>query len=255
MRFDSKVVIITGAGGGIGKAAAQIFAREGAKVVIAEWNEAIGKQTEEEIRQAGGDATFIQIDVSKEEDDIRLIDETIRLYGKIDVLFNNAAAGYSSGIKMGSILDIDRENWDALMAINLTGYYLVTKYALPHMIKQNSGNIVNTGSMNGLIGNPNTCDSYTASKGAIVALTRSWAADYAKNNIRVNCICPGPIETPMLAPALVNPDRVQHYNSHVLLGRVGKAEEVANLAVFLASDEASFITGAIVPVDGGWTTV
>jgi NAD(P)-dependent dehydrogenase (short-subunit alcohol dehydrogenase family) len=255
MRLEGKVAIITGAGGGMGRAAARLFAKEGAKVVIAEWKEDLGKEAEAEIRQDGHEAMFIKTDVSQEEDVGRLVHETVDKFGTIDVLFNNAGIGYGSAYKMGSILETPLTDWNGVLSINLNGVYLVSKYVVPVMIKQNSGSIVNNSSMNGLIGNVGTSDAYTAAKGGIIALTRVMAADYGKYNIRVNCICPGPIETPMLAPALLNPERVKHYQSKTLLGRVGKPEEIANVVLFLASGEASYVTGVIMPVDGGWTAV
>jgi NAD(P)-dependent dehydrogenase (short-subunit alcohol dehydrogenase family) len=255
MRLDGKVAIITGAGGGVGKAAAKIFTKEGARVVIAEMNEVIGKQTEEELRLAGYEAFFIKTDISNEEDVINLVDKTINLYGKIDILYNNAGLSRRPGMS-SSILNTTLSDWNIMLSVNLNGTFLMTKHVLPHMIQQNSGNIVNTSSMNALIGNPNTSDAYTAAKGGVLSLTRSWAADFAKYNIRINCICPGPIDTPMLAPALVNPARGHaHYNERTLIGRIAQPEEVANVALFLSSEEASYLTGVILPVEGGWTAI
>jgi NAD(P)-dependent dehydrogenase (short-subunit alcohol dehydrogenase family) len=251
MRLQDKVAIITGAGSGQGKAAAKIFANEGAIVIIAEWNEDNGKQVEEEILATGQQALFIQTDVSDEENIIALVDEIMTRYGKVDVVFNNAGIGFSSSskFKMDRLTETPLQDWNHILAINLNGVYLLSKYVLPIMKKQNGGSIINNSSLNGIIGVPGA-DAYTASKGAVVALTRVMAVDYGKFNIRVNCICPGAIDTPMIADVLKNEAFSTAFTSNPLR-RVGKPEEVANAALFLASDESSYVTGLIMPVDGG----
>lgn len=253
MRLDGKVAIITGAGSGQGKAAARIFAEEGAKVVIAEWGETQGKEVEEELISNGYEATFIKTDVSSEEAVKSMIQKTMDKYGKINVLFNNAGIGYSasSKYKMASLLETDLKDWNAILGINLNSVYLCSKYVLPIMIQQKGGSIVNNSSLNGLIGEPGA-DAYTATKGGIIALTRVMAVDYGKYGIRVNCICPGAIDTPMIAPALELPGVLERFQDSPL-GRVGRPEEIAYAALFLASDEASYVTGLIMPVDGGWS--
>jgi NAD(P)-dependent dehydrogenase (short-subunit alcohol dehydrogenase family) len=251
MRLQDKVAIITGAGSGQGKAAAKIFANEGAIVIIAEWNEENGKQVEEEILATGQQALFIKTDVSNEENIIALVEEIMTRYGKVDVVFNNAGIGFSSSskFKMDRLTDTPLQDWNHILAINLNGVYLLSKYVLPIMKKQNGGSIINNSSLNGIIGVPGA-DAYTASKGAVVALTRVMAVDYGKFNIRVNCICPGAIDTPMIADVLKNEAFSAAFTSNPLR-RVGKPEEVANAALFLASDESSYVTGLIMPVDGG----
>jgi NAD(P)-dependent dehydrogenase (short-subunit alcohol dehydrogenase family) len=251
MRLQDKVAIITGAGSGQGKAAAKIFANEGAIVIIAEWNEENGKQVEEEILATGQQALFIKTDVSNEENIIALVDEIMTRYGKVDVVFNNAGIGFSSSskFKMDRLTDTPLQDWNHILAINLNGVYLLSKYVVPIMKKQNGGSIINNSSLNGIIGVPGA-DAYTASKGAVVALTRVMAVDYGKFNIRVNCICPGAIDTPMIADVLKNEAFSAAFTSNPLR-RVGKPEEVANAALFLASDESSYVTGLIMPVDGG----
>jgi NAD(P)-dependent dehydrogenase (short-subunit alcohol dehydrogenase family) len=251
MRLKDKVAIITGAGSGQGKAAAILFAREGATVIIAEWNESNGKQVELEISSTGQEALFIQTDVSNEDNIIALVNEVMDRYGKIDVVFNNAGVGFSSSsrYKMASLIDTPQKDWNEILAINLNGVYLLSKYVLPIMQKQNGGSIINNSSLNGVIG-VSGADAYSASKGAVVALTRVMAVDYGKNNIRVNCICPGAIDTPMIADVLKHEAAATVFASNPLR-RVGKPEEIAYAALFLASNESSYITGLIMPVDGG----
>lgn len=254
-RLKDKVAIITGAGSGQGKASAEIFASEGAKVVIAEINEENGKAVEEKINNNGGEALFIKTDISNEENVKKTIDETMSKYDRIDILFNNAGIGYSAKDKytMDNLINTPLDDWKAIININLNGMYLMSKYVLPIMIEQKSGSIVNNSSMNALVGESGA-DAYTATKGGIVSLTRVMAKDYAKYNIRVNCIAPGAIETPMIAPVLDIPEVVAEFEK-CPLGRVGQPEEIANAALFLVSEEASYITGVILPVDGGWNAV
>lgn len=252
MRLRDRVAIITGSGSGQGRAAAKIFAREGAAVVIAEWNEENGKQVEKEILADGGQAMFIKTDVSNEENIVALVDEVMNRYGKIDVVFNNAGIGFSanSKYKMASLIDTPQTDWNNILGINLNGVYLLSKHVLPIMIKQNGGSIINNASLNGIAG-VTGADAYTAAKGGVVALTRVMAVDYGKYNIRVNCICPGAIDTPMIAEVLSIPEFAEKFAAGCPLRRVGKPEEIANAALFLASDESSYVTGLIMPVDGG----
>jgi NAD(P)-dependent dehydrogenase (short-subunit alcohol dehydrogenase family) len=255
MRLKDKVAIITGAGSGQGKAAAKLFASEGAKVVIAEWNEENGKRVEEEIVAAGHEAIFMKTDVSNEENVQTVINQVVDHYGRIDVLFNNAGIGFSarSKYKMAPLLDTPLQDWNNILGINLNGVYLMSKYTIPIMMKQKSGSIVNNSSLNGLLG-VTGADAYTASKGGVIALTRVMAVDYGKYNIRVNCICPGAIDTPMIAEVLSIEEIAKNYEAGPL-GRVGKPEEIATAALFLSSDDSSYITGLIMPVDGGWHAV
>lgn len=253
MRLQDKVAIITGAGSGQGESSAYLFAKEGAKVVVAEWNEEAGSRVAQKIVKEGGDALFIKVDVSKEDEVRSMVEQTVRHYDQIDVLFNNAAIGYSatSRYKMDSLLETPLEDWNAILGINLNGAYLVSKYVLPIMIKQNRGSIINNSSMNGMIG-VSGADAYTAAKGGIVSLTRVMAVDYGKHGIRVNCICPGAIDTPMIANALEIPG-FREASAACPIGRIGQPEDIANAALFLATDEAGYITGVILPVDGGWS--
>ncbi|WP_223593791.1 SDR family NAD(P)-dependent oxidoreductase [Neobacillus bataviensis] len=255
MRLKDKVAIITGAGSGQGKASAKLFAQEGAHVIIAEWNEENGKQVEQEIRDAGFNAVFMKTDVSNEENVRAVVEQTVEQFGRIDILFNNAGIGFSARSKytMSSLLKTPLEDWNQILAINLNGVYHMSKYVLPIMINQESGSIVNNSSLNGIQG-VTGADAYTAAKGGVVALTRVMAADYGKHNIRVNCICPGAIDTPMIAEVLQNEKFTESFTANPL-GRVGKPEEIANAALFLASDESSYITGLIMPVDGGLNAI
>lgn len=255
MRLQDKVAIITGGGSGQGKASAIMFAEQGATVIVAEMNEQAGKETVKQITEAGQQAFFYQTDISDEENVRQLVETVHEKYGKIDTLFNNAGIGFSarSKYKMASVLETPLEDWNSILGINLNGVYLMSKYVLPIMIKQNKGSIIHNASLNGIIG-VSGADAYTASKGGVVALTRVMAADYGKHNIRVNCICPGAINTPMISEVLDDPEIAKNYETGPL-GRVGEPEEIASAALFLASDEASYITGLIMPVDGGWSAV
>jgi NAD(P)-dependent dehydrogenase (short-subunit alcohol dehydrogenase family) len=253
MILKDKVAIITGGASGQGKAAVQIFAKEGAKVVFADLNEEGGKAVEEDIRKAGFEARFYKLDVSDEEAVISLVNDVKNKYGRIDVLFNNAGIGYGAKYKMAPVIEADAKDWKAILDINLNSVFYFSKHVLPIMIEQKSGSVINNSSAAGLVGQPGA-DAYTASKGAIISLTRSWAAAYGQYNIRVNCICPGSIDTPMLDGIVkIRPDARETIPKVSALGRLGKPEEIAYTALFLASEHAGYITGAIIPVDGGYT--
>lgn len=251
MRLKDKVAIITGGGSGQGKSSALLYAKEGAKVVVAEWNEENGISVANEIKEQGGDALFVQVDVSKEEQIKSMVDQVVDHYGRIDILFNNAGVGYSenSRFKMAPVVETPLEDWNAILGINLTGAFLASKYALPVMIKQNSGCIINNSSLAGLRGGSGVA-AYTVAKTGLVALTRIMSIDYGKHNIRVNCIAPGAIDTPMMAEHI---DLFKESSgNHWSLARVGQPQDIANAALFLASEEAGYITGVTLPVDGGW---
>jgi len=249
MRFSDRVVIITGGTSGMGRATALLFAQEGAKVAVVGRNEERGREVVTEIERAGGQAIFLRCDVRFADECRCVVEETLRAFGRLDILFNNAGVFYAN-----TAVDCTEEEWDLTVDICLKGTYLMSKYALPVMIAQGSGAIVNNASGWGLVGGDEAA-AYCAAKGGVVLLTKAMAVDHGRQGIRVNCVCPGDVDTPML------PDDARRrgvawddYLADAIrrpMGRIGRPEEVARAVLFLASDEASFITGAILPVDGG----
>ena len=254
LRLEGKVAVITGAASGQGQAAARLFAAEGAKVVVADVNAEGAEKTVEGIRASGGKAVPVQADVSREADVEAMIRRAVDEFGRLDVLFNNAGVGYSAAdrMTMASVVETPEEDWDAVLAINLKGVAMSCKHAIPVMERQGGGAIVNNASINALVG-LSGADAYTAAKGGVVALTRVLAVDWGPKNIRVNCICPGGVDTPMIAPALADEQVSNFLRESTPLGRLARPEEPARVALFLASDESSYLNGAIIPVDGGWT--
>ncbi|WP_406639861.1 SDR family NAD(P)-dependent oxidoreductase [Amycolatopsis sp. WGS_07] len=253
MRLDGKVAVITGAASGQGAAAARRFAEEGAAVALLDWNADQGKAVAAELTEAGRRAVFHQLDISDEPAVAETIAAVRTEFGAIDVLFNNAGIGYSSNdtYTMTTVLDTPPAHWRKILEINLDGAANVTRHVLPIMIEGGGGSVINNASINGIVGMPGA-DAYTASKGGLVALTRVWAVDYGRKGVRVNCICPGSIRTPMMADAIKSAEDEEHFSNN-LLGRMGTSEEIANIALFFASDESSYLTGVILPADGGWT--
>ena len=247
MRLEGKVAIITGGANGMGAEECRIFAREGAKVVIADILEEEGKQIEAEIAESGGDAIFARLDVTSEDDWQAAVDAAVSRYGKLDVLVNNAGIGRGVGEDGLSV-----ENWDALMNINAKGVFLGMKYAIPEMQKAGGGSIVNISSISGIVGQTQVHMGYNASKGAVRLVTKSAAVQYAQDGIRVNSVHPG-LMPPMLTSAANTPNIRSEMLAGIPMGRTGRREEVGNAVLFLASDEASYITGAELVVDGGWT--
>jgi len=250
-RFKAKVAIVTGGGLGIGQASAIAFAREGAKVVIADLDEKAGAATADRINASGGQAIFVRCDVSNSTDVQAMVKRAVSEFGGIDVLHNNA------GIQAyGTVVDMPEEEWDRVMRINLKASYLTCKYCIPEMKKRGGGAIVNTASVQAFA-SQRTVAAYAASKGAIVSFTKTVALDHAPDNIRCNCIAPGSVHTPMLQWAAElfgqgQPEKaIENWGKLHPLGRVAKPEEVAAVVLFLASDEASFCTGACYTVDGG----
>lgn len=243
MRLKGKVALITGAGSGIGRATAILFAREGAKVVVADVNPAGGRETVSIIEKEGGEVAFIVVDVTKSADVKRMVEFTLKKYVRIDVLFNNAGIELYGKYMLEATTE---EDWDRILNVNLKGVFLCSKYVVPEMIKQVGGVIVNNASIDGLYAFPSPNASYCASKGAVVLLSKTMARNYASYNIRVNCICPGPVATGMTNPT-------DEMLKQIPIHRIGKPEEIANVVLFLASDESSYMVGSTVVIDGGQT--
>ena len=252
-RLDNKVALITGAGSGMGRTAAQLFAREGAAVVAADISDS-GEETVRAIVDEGGDSVFVEADVASEDEVRRMVTSTVDRFGRIDILYNNAGIGPPED---AAIHELPVEVWDRVMGINVRGMYLCCRYAIAAILDQTDtrASIINTASIAGLVGNstlPST--SYTVSKGAVMALTKQVAVSYAGNGIRCNAMCPGPILTPILEPFFAEPGVKERFEQRIPIGRMGQPEDVANLALFLASDDSSFITGALIVIDGGVTS-
>ena len=247
MRLEGKVALITGGARGQGAAEARIFAREGARVVIADVLDADGMAVAAQINELGGDATYVHLDVSSEADWQQAIAATVSAYGKLDVLVNNAAIW-----RGGHVADTSSEQWDTVLDINAKGVFLGTKLAIPEMRKAGGGSIVNISSTAGLVGSL-TSSAYSASKGAVRLFTKSTAVQYGAENIRANSIHPGPIDTPMGDQVWPDAGRRDEVIERTALKRIGMPEDIANGALFLASDESSFMTGSELVIDGGVT--
>ena len=249
MRLANKVAIVTGGGSGIGRATAELFAREGASVVVADYDAAAGEAVAGGIVQAGGRAISVRVDVSDAAQVQHMVGATLDAYGKIDVLFNAAGVLVS-----GTVLDTDEQTWRRVMDVNLNGTYLCCRAVIPHMIERGGGVIVNTSSSTGAHDANANAAAYVTSKGGVTLLTRCMAIDHARHNIRVNAIAPGPTDTPMLRSNMT-PDALAAFAATYPMGRLGRPEELAQAALYLASDESSFTTGAILCVDGGQTAL
>jgi len=249
MRLENKVVLISGGARGMGAVEAKMFAKEGASVVLGDILDQEGQRVEAEIREAGGEAAYVHLDVTQEDDWQRAMDVVISKYGRLNILVNNAGIDpkYSAA---NAIEGITEDAWDQVMGVNAKGVFLGTKYAIPLMRAAGGGSIVNISSGAGIAPSPETPASYSASKGAVRIFTKSTAIQYAKENIRCNSVHPGPILTPMLQGAGADgDDRLER----IPLGRVGTPEEIAYGVLYLASDEASFVTGSELIIDGGRT--
>ncbi len=253
MRLANKVAVVTGAGAGMGKAVALRFAREGARVVVAEINSAGGEATVEAIRRSEGEAIFVRADVSEEEEVKSMVAAAVKRYGRVDVLYNNAAVELHG--QDARAHELSAETWDRTHAINLRSVWLCSKYAIPSMLEHRGGSIIHVASPTGLYGCAPGYTAYSSSKGGVVALTRVMAADYARDNIRVNAIVPGTTDTPMIAPLLEDEGTRTRLTGLSPLGRLGQPDDVSGLAVFLASDESAYCTGGLYMADGGLTAI
>ncbi len=250
MRLRNKVALITGAGSGIGRESAVLFAKEGAKVVVVDLDEQAGKQVADEIRNAEGQALFHRADVSLNEDCKRMVDFAEKSFGALHVLFNNAGIMHHED---GDSQETVESIWDTTMNVNAKGVFLGCKFAIPLIRQSGGGSIINTASFVAFMGAATPQIAYTASKGAVVSMTKELAVIHAKENIRINAICPGPLQTELLMSYLNTQEKRKRRLVHIPMGRFGEAREVAATALFLASEESSYITGTEILVDGGIT--
>lgn len=243
MRLRGKIALVTGFGSGLGRAIAILFAREGASVMGTSTTDAKGKETLEEIIRNGGKARFRAGDVRKTQDMKVVVEEAVANFGGLEIVVNSAGVRTN-----GSITEISEEDWDRTVDTNLKGVFVVSRLAIPEMVKRGGGVIINISARSGITGQAGRA-AYCASKGALITLTEAMAEDHAPQKIRVNCICPGPTRTPMVDTS--TPEKLARYAKRVPLGRIGEADDIARAAVYLTSDEASHVTAAILPVDGG----
>jgi NAD(P)-dependent dehydrogenase (short-subunit alcohol dehydrogenase family) len=249
-RLDDKVALITGGASGMGKLASQLFAREGAKVVLTDVADEAGEAVAAAIRDGGAQAAYVHADVSRASDAEAMVRFAVDTFGGLTILYNNAGVFPE---RDGSVTETPEEVWDLTIGINLKGVYLGCRYGIPAMIQSGGGAIVNVASFVALMGAATPQIAYTASKGGVLSMTREIAVEFARQGVRANALCPGPIETPLLKELLADPARRQRRLVHIPMGRFGQAEEIARAALFLASDESSYMTGAALVVDGGIT--
>jgi len=248
MRLNKKTAIITGAAGGIGSAISLRFAQEGANVFLCDLEQSSGKELEKKILQAGGKAVFSPMDVTSEVDWINMISGLLNMSAGLDILVNNAGINIRKPIE-----EMEVEEWDTMMRVNVRSVFLGIKHALPLMRKQKSGSIINMSSICGLVGHKYTPEAYTASKGAVTLLTKSAAVRYAKDGVRINSLHPSTVRTDLVNKMLADPDKMRERLDEIPLGRLATVNDVVNAALYLASDESSFLTGISLPVDGGLT--
>jgi len=246
MRLKNKVAIVTGAGSGIGRSIALTFAREGAKVVVADLNEKGGSETADLVKKEKGEAIFVKVDVSQAKNIEQMVEDCLKEFGRVDILVNNAGI-----VKTSPLHETTEEDWDKILGVNLKSVFLSSKKVLPIMLSQGKGKIINVASIAGLVGFSNL-GAYCASKGGIIALTREMALEYAPQKINVNCIAPGVIKTAMTKEMLADETTRKSLESSTPYPRLGEPEDIAQAAVYLASDESDFVNGEILVVDGGW---
>jgi NAD(P)-dependent dehydrogenase (short-subunit alcohol dehydrogenase family) len=250
MRLKGKVAIITGGGGGVGRASATSFAREGAKILVADVNRAAAERVAVEVKSAGGDAEAYQVDVAVEAEVEAMVAHAEKRFGLVNVMFNNAGIFDDGDV---SVLDTAEEVWDRVLAVNVKGVAFGCKHGIPALLRAGGGSVINTSSLVALMGAAVSQCAYTASKGAVLSLTREIAVEFARRNVRANALCPGPLNTPLIAGLFKNEQAKQRRLVHIPVGRLGESTEIANAALFLASDESSFVNGAQFVVDGGIT--
>lgn len=249
-RVGGKVALITGAGMGMGREASVLFAEHGARIIIADTNREAADKTVDLVKKVGGEAVAVIGDVAIEVNVKRMVEEGVRAFGALHILYNNAGVLWKDRDR--SVLETDEAHWDRVMAINLKSVFWVTKYGVPHLRKAGGGSIILVGSVSALAGFTRAQDAYTAAKGALISLNRSLALQFAKDKIRSNIIHPGIVDTPMQAPYLTEALR-KEFEAGIPLGRIAHPREIASVALFLASDESSYMTGAELVVDGGFT--
>jgi NAD(P)-dependent dehydrogenase (short-subunit alcohol dehydrogenase family) len=249
-RLQDRVAVVTGAGSGIGKVAARLFAVEGARVVVADIDAGAAEATAATIEAGGGAASAVAADVAAEAGARRIVDAAMDRYGALHVVFNNAGIFPADD---GGVLDTPPDTWANVLQVNLTGVWLCCRAAIPALLESGGGSIVNVASFVALVGAATAQVAYTASKGGVLAFTRELAVEYARRGIRANALCPGPVDTPLLAELMADPERRQRRMVHIPIGRLARADEIAKAALFLASDESSYVTGSALVVDGGIT--
>lgn len=249
MLLQNKVTVVSGAGSGIGRAVAEVYAREGARVVIADINPEHGEETVSIIKKSGGDAFFVKADSSSDEENKKLVQATVDKYGRLDIACNNAGIG-GPAAPTG---EYDPSAWDKVIALNLSGVFYACRYQIEQMLKNGGGSIVNIASIHGMVAAPNS-PAYTAAKHGVVGLTKNIGAEYGTQNIRCNAVGPGYIETPLLTDNL-NKDMMHAVADKSTMKRLGKPEEIAELVLFLSSDKSSFTTGSYIIADGGYTAI
>jgi NAD(P)-dependent dehydrogenase (short-subunit alcohol dehydrogenase family) len=249
-RLDGRVALITGGASGMGMVASKLFASEGAMVVLTDLADEAGETVAKEIEAAGGEAAYVHADVSSEPDAEAMVSAAVERFGGLHVLYNNAGVMLPDD---GSVHTTDASIWDTTLAINVKGVAFGCKYGIPAMIESGGGSIINVASFVAWLGAATSQTAYTASKGAVLAMTREIAVEFARKGIRCNALCPGPIDTPLLAELLSDPARRQRRFVHIPMGRLGRADELAKAALFLASDDSSYMTGTSLIVDGGIT--